>query len=328
MTAITEALWVERYRPETLDDIIGNDQIIKQMRSFLDNSECPNILFAGPQGTGKTAIVQAFAKELYGDTWRNNVLEMNASDERGIDTVRERIKKFARQGTTGDYDFSIIFLDEVDSMTKDAQAAMRRVMEDYSDNTRFFMSCNYPNKLIPPLQSRCAIFRVDPLQDEDIEHLIREVMLQEGIEEEGEAVDLLVDYASGDARKAINSLQAATVDGELTEQGVEAVSSVVSYDQVNEIITKAEGGDLDRAMEMVDNEVLKEGVSEQAFLDAALSVIKKLDVPNDARVKMIDQLAEADWRIMQGANPHVQIHALISKIHIARHMSLPNYEEE
>lgn len=328
MTAVTEALWVERHRPQTLDDIIGNDEIVQQMQSFLGDAECPNVLFAGPQGTGKTAIIQAFAKEMYDDDWRANVLELNASDERGIDTVRDRIKRFARQGTTGDYDFTIIFLDEVDQTTKDAQGALRRVMEDYSDRTRFFLSCNYPNKLIPPLQSRCAIYRVDRLGDEDVRHIVENVMIHEGVNAEGDALDSLIDYASGDARKAINSLQAATIDDTLTDQQVEAISGVLDYDDVREIIQTAVAGEHDRAMEMLDQDVLKAGVNEQNFIDTALGVLKRLDIPGDAREQMIHQLAETDWRVMQGSNPHVQLHAFLAKCHIARYMSLPNYADE
>jgi replication factor C small subunit len=328
MTSIEESIWVEKYRPEQLDEIVGNEEVVARMKDFASDAEMPNIMFAGPQGTGKTALTTALGREIYGDDWRSNMLELNASDERGIDTVRDRIKSFARTDTVGDHDFKIVFLDEVDSTTKDAQSALRRVMEDYSDKTRFVLSCNYPNKIIPPIQSRCAVFRIGRLSDEDIRQIVTRVITQEEIEAEDEAIDALVNEAGGDARKAINTLQSTVLDGTLKADAVEQIAGSIDYNDVREIIEEAIAGNLDDAMERLDVEVLKAGVSEQKFIDTSLRVVKGLEMPADARAKCIDKIAECDWRVMQGANPHVQLHSLLSDIHIAYHLSLPNYSEE
>jgi replication factor C small subunit len=326
--SIEQHVWTEKYRPSSLDQIVGNEDIVARMKDFSSDAEMPNIMLAGPQGTGKTAMTTALAREIYGDDWRSNMLSLNASDERGIDTVRDRIKSFARTDTVGDYDFKLIFLDEVDSTTKDAQSAMRRVMEDYSDKTRFILSCNYPNKIIAPIQSRCAMYRMDRLGDDGIRQVVANVIAQEGIDASDDAIDALVQEAGGDARKAINTLQSCVLDGELTADGVQSIAGAVGYDEVRAILEDAIAGNLDDAMRTLDVDVLKAGVSEQKFIDTALRVVKTLDMPADARAKCIDKIAECDWRVMQGANPHVQLHSLLSDIHIAYHLSLPNYSEE
>jgi replication factor C small subunit len=328
MTDVNEAIWVEKYRPATLDEIVGNEEVVERMKDFANDAEMPNLMFAGPQGTGKTALTIALGREIFGENYRGNMLELNASDERGIDTVRDRIKSFARTDTVGDHDFKIVFLDEVDSTTKDAQSALRRVMEDYSDNTRFVLSCNYPNKIIPPIQSRCSVFRIGRLGDQDIREIVARVVAEEDIDASDEAIDAIVDEAGGDARKAINTLQSCVLDGELEADAVERIAGSIDYEETREIIEMAIAGELDDAMETLDVEVLKAGVSEQKFIDTSLRVVKSIEMPADARAKCIDKIAECDWRVMQGANPHVQLHSLLSDFHVAYHLSLPNYSEE
>lgn len=327
--SVQESIWVEKYRPHTLDEIVGHPQVVDRLKSFAGDAEMPNIMFAGRQGVGKTAMVVALAREIYGEDWKQNMLELNASDDRGIDVVREQIKDFARTDTVGDYDFKLIFLDEVDNTTKDAQSAMRRTMEDYSDKTRFILSCNYPNKVLPPIQSRCAVFRISPLQDGDIAEIVQRVADEEDITFTGEAKEMLVNYASGDARKAINDLQAATLQGEVDEEAVETIAGVTDYQDVREILNLAISGELGEAQKKLDVDVLKEGVSENYFLETAFNYVKSdMDIPDDARAKMLDHIAECDYRILEGANPHVQLHAVLAKIMVARHMSLPNYNRD
>ncbi|MFY4815776.1 AAA family ATPase, partial [Haloarcula sp. AONF1] len=160
-TATGREIWIEKYRPQTLDDIHGQEEIVERLQSYIAQDDVPHLLFSGPAGVGKTTAATAIAREIYGeDNWRGNFLELNASDQRGIDVVRDRIKGFARSSFGGD--FRIVFLDESDSLTDDAQSALRRTMEQFSDNTRFILSCNYSSKIIDPIQSRCAVFRFSP----------------------------------------------------------------------------------------------------------------------------------------------------------------------
>ena len=171
-------------------------------------------MFAGPAGTGKTTSALALAKEIFGDNWRNNFVELNASDERGIDVVRGKIKEFARTAPIGGASFKIIFLDEADALTGDAQAALRRTMEKYSAICRFILSCNYSSKIIEPIQSRCAVFRFRPLKEKDIKQYLTRIAKAEKIDLTDDAADALVHVASGDMRKAVNSLQVAASLGD------------------------------------------------------------------------------------------------------------------
>lgn len=324
--SVSESIWVESYRPETLDEIVGHEKIVERMQSFLEDSECPNILFAGPQGVGKTAIVTAFARQKYGDGWRNNVLELNASDDRGIDVVRERIKRFARQGTADGHDFKIIFLDEADQLTKDAQTALRRVMEDYADTTRFFLSCNYLNQIIGPIQSRCAPFRVSGLENEDVKKVLERVTEGEGIEASDEALDMIVQDCRGDARKAINTLQVVTQGDRLLEESLETVIGTVDDEMVKGVVDMAVGGELKEAMETVQIDILKQGIDSRTLADSFLRVIQRHDdLPDDAKVKMIHKLADKEYRTKMGADPLVQWSAFVADINVARHLSLEKY---
>ncbi|AGM11702.1 replication factor C small subunit [Halovirus HCTV-5] len=325
--SVSDKIWVEKYRPQTLDDIVGHEEVVKRMRKFLGTEDVPHVVFAGKQGIGKTAIIQAFAKEKYGeDNWRNNILELNASDERGIDTIRDKVKNYAVQGTIGDHQYKIVFLDEADQLTKDAQTALRRIMEDHADVTRFFLSCNYLSQIIGPIQSRCAPFSISPLTDDDLYQIGQNVAEQEGLTIADDTLKLMVNAAGGDARKLINSMQAAAYEGEIDENGVNVVVSTVDDALVEQIVNTAVEGDLDDAMRQLDVEVLKEGVPTNQLCDSFLRVIKRQDLPGDVKAKCLDKLAETNWRAMRGANPHVQFHSLLADLHVARYVSLEGYE--
>jgi len=326
--SVSDKIWVEKYRPQTLDEIIGHEEVVKRMRDFLDDESIPHVLFAGKQGIGKTALVQAFAKEKYGaDNWRNNVLDINASDESGIDTIRNKVSDYAVQGTIGEHQYKIIFLDECDALSKDAQQTLRRVMEDHADVTRFFLSCNYKSEIIGPIQSRCAPFSISPLGDEDLFHIAKNVADKEGIEVADDTLKLMVNAADGDARKLINSMQAAEYEGHIDENGVNVVVSTVNEALVHQIADTAIEGDLDDAMRQLDVEILKDGVPANVLCDTFLKVLKKKDLPGDVKAKMLDKVAETNWRVMRGANPHVQFHSLLADLHVAKYVSLEGYEK-
>lgn len=322
-------LWVEKHRPNSLDDIIGHESLVNRMKQWVDDETMPNVLLAGPQGTGKTAVLTAYARERYGeDGWRNNVLELNASDERGIDTVREKIKRFARQSTAlGSDKFKIVFLDEVDQMTSAAQPALRRVMEDFSDKTRFVLSCNYLNQIIDPLQSRCVVERVPKLTDDQVRDMLERILAKEGIDYEVDALLKIVESVDGDGRRAVNTLQAACADGELDRSSVSDLVSIVDSDIIRDIVDDATSGEYESAMKSIDN-LLKDGVNPQKLTDAFLDEIKGRDFPAPVKVKMIDKVGECDWRILNGANPNIHFHKLVADIHIARHLNFDNYEQE
>ena len=235
-------IWIERYRPQRLSAIRGQDDVVERLKRYVEEDDLPNLLFAGPAGTGKTSAAVAVAKELYKDDWREHFLELNASDERGIDVVRGRIKDFAR-ASFGGHEYRIIFLDEADSLTDDAQSALRRTMEQFSGHTRFILSCNYSSRIIDPIPSRCAVFRFQPLGEEAIEAVVTEIAENEGIDLNEAGLAAIVYVADGDMRRAINALQAAAVlDGTVTEETVYQITATARPEIVQDMVKRAAEG--------------------------------------------------------------------------------------
>lgn len=325
--SVSDSMWIERHRPETLDEIVGHDKQVARLKRYAKEGETPHMIFAGPPGTGKTAAVVAFAREVFDDSWRSNLDEMNASDERGIDVVRDQIKGIARQNPAGEADYKILFLDEADALTKDAQKPLRRIMEQYSDVTRFFMSCNYPSNIIEALQSRCSIFWFGRLSDDEIMEVLLRICEREDLDYDMEALQKIVRHCRGDARKAIGTLQDSAIDGEVSEDSVEAVTGVIDSQLVEEIVDLAIAGELDEAMERLDMDLIKKGANTQLLVDSFLQVIKRKEMPSPGRQKVINKLAEVDWRIGQSANPNVQWHSFLCDIHVGYHLTMGgNYD--
>ena len=261
-----------------------------------------------------TTSAIAIAKEIYGDDWRENFLELNASDERGIDVVRERIKRFAR-ASFGGYDHRIIFLDEADALTSDAQSALRRTMEQFSDNTRFILSCNYSSEIIDPIQSRCAVFRFSPLSDEAVETQIRRIADAEGIELTDAGVEALVYAAGGDMRKAINGLQAAAVTGEVVdEDAVYAITATARPEEIREMVTTALDGDFTAARAQLDTLLTDVGIAGGDVIDQLHRSVWEFELDDREAVRVMERIGEADYRITAGANEQVQLEALLASL--------------
>ncbi|MFW5919199.1 MAG: replication factor C small subunit [Halanaeroarchaeum sp.] len=261
-----------------------------------------------------TATASAIAKELYGDDWRENFLELNASDERGIDVVRDRIKNFARS-SFGGYNYRIIFLDEADALTSDAQSALRRTMEQFSNNTRFILSCNYSSQIIDPIQSRCAVFRFTALDDDAVAGRIEDIADEEGIEYTEAGIDALVYAADGDMRRAINALQAAAATGEVVdEETVYAITSTARPEEIREMITSAIEGDFPAARARLDELVSERGLAGGDIIDQLHRSVWDFDIDDETAVFLMDRLGEADYRISTGANERVQLEALLAAV--------------
>ena len=307
-------IWIEKYRPQTLEDIVGHEAITERLKHYIEQDDLPHLMFAGPAGVGKTTAATAIAKEVYGDDWRENFLELNASDQRGIDVVRERIKDFAR-ASFGGYDHRIIFLDEADALTSDAQSALRRTMEQFSDNTRFILSCNYSSQIIDPIQSRCAVFRFSPLGDEAVEEQVRIIAEAEGIEVTDDGVDALVYAADGDMRKAINGLQAAAVMGEtVDEEAVYTITSTARPEEIREMVTAAMDGDFTAARAKLDTLLKDVGIAGGDVIDQMHRSVWEFDVEERRAVRLMERIGEADYRITAGANEQIQLEALLASL--------------
>lgn len=327
--------WVEKYRPHTLSDVIGHAAIVERLQTYARTQNLPHLLLAGPPGSGKTTCVLALARELYGDTLDQNYLELNASDERGIDVMRSReqqsaegkrkstssVKDFARTKSMGGVPFKLIFLDEADALTSDAQQALRRTMETYSSNTRFILGCNYSSKVIEPIQSRCAVFRFTRLKDEDLKRIIETIAKTEGLHVDSKAVDAVIYVAGGDARKAINTLQGAAGEKKkVTEDDVFNVASRARPQEVEKMVKLALGGKLTESRAMLEDLMLKYGLSGQDILAQIYRECVKLDtVPDVLKVNLIDKVGEYDYRIAEGANERIQLEALLGQILLLGH---------
>ena len=309
-----EEVWIEKYRPQTLDDVMGHENIVGRLKSYVSRNDLSHMLFSGPAGTGKTTCATAIARELYGDDWREHFLELNASDERGIDVVRDRIKNFART-SFGGVEYRIIFLDEADALTSDAQSALRRTMEQFSNNVRFILSCNYSSQIIDPIQSRCAVFRFSPLADDAVAEEIRHIAEQEDIELTGDGLDALIYAADGDMRKAINGLQAASVSGDtVDESAVYAITSTARPEEIRTMVQSALDGDFTASRATLDRLLTEEGIAGGDVIDQLHRSIWEFDIDDEAAVRVLERIGETDYRITRGANERVQLEAMLASL--------------
>ncbi len=307
-------IWTEKHRPSTLDEVIGQDDIVERLKAFVENDSIPHMLFAGPAGTGKTTSAVALVKDLYGDTWKQNYIETNASDDRGINVVREKIKDFARTKPVN-ADYKIIFLDEADALTSDAQQALRRTMEQYSDNCRFIMSCNYSSKIIDPIQSRCAVFRFNRLPEEKVRDYITRLGKEEEFQISEEAIKAVMRVSSGDLRRVTNILQTAAIKTDkIEEEDVYGVAASLRPEEINEILEKALRGDFIEAREELADLMIDRGLDGQDIIESIHRELFQLEIPDQAKLELIEHLGEFEFRIAEGGSSDIQIEALLAKI--------------
>ena len=307
-------IWIEKYRPQTLDEVHGQGDIVDRLQSYIERDDLPHLLFSGPAGVGKTTCATAIAREVYADDWRGNFLELNASDQRGIDVVRDRIKNFARS-SFGGFDYRIIFLDEADSLTSDAQSALRRTMEQFADNTRFVLSCNYSSRIIDPIQSRCAVFRFSPLSDDAIGAQVRQIADAEAIDTTEDGLDAIVYAAGGDMRRAINTLQAAATTGDVVdEEAVYTVTGTARPEEIESMVEAAIEGDFPRARSTLETLLVDSGMAGGDVIDQLHRSAWDFDLDDRRTVQLMERLGEADYRITEGANEQVQLEAMLAAL--------------
>jgi replication factor C small subunit len=307
-------MWTEKYRPKKLDEVVGQDEIVDKLKSYVRSRNPPHLLFAGPAGTGKTASAIALAREMFKDNWKNNFYELNASDERGIDVVRTKIKDYARTSPIGQDAFKVIFLDEADALTSDAQAALRRTMERYSTTCRFILSCNYSSRIIEPIQSRCAVFRFRSLKQDDIKKNLKHIAQGEGIEITSDGLDALVYIAGGDMRKAINSLQVAASTSKKVDSGtLYKTSATARPEEIKELIATALEGKFMDARESLDRMLIEYGLSGEDIIGQVHRSIFELAIPDEFKLRLIESLGEVDYRLVEGSNSRIQLEALLAQ---------------
>jgi len=315
LTLMEPALWTEKYRPKTLGEIIDQEEIVSRLQEFVKRAAMPHCLFAGPPGTGKTTAALCLAHDLFGVRFQDVFMELNASDERGIDVVRTTVKEFARMASLSSVPFKILVLDEADNMTSDAQSALRRTMEKYTDTCRFVLCCNYSGRIIEPIQSRCALFRFTPLPDEKIVENLHRIAKNEGLKFTETGLKSIVEVAEGDLRKSINTLQAASsMSKGITEESIYQVVGRAKPTDVHEMLNHALKGDFIKAREELRHLLVRYGLSASEIVRQIHSEIFRLAVPEKKRIDLVEAVGEIDFRLVQGGDEEVQLSALLAKL--------------
>ena len=311
-------LWIEKYRPDALAGVVGQTGIVDSLTAYAASGSIPHLLFAGPAGTGKTTCAIALAKELYGDAWRDNFAELNASDERGIDVVRGKIKNFARTSPLGDATFKVIFLDEADSLTSDAQSALRRTMERYARICRFILSCNYSSKIIDPIQSRCVVFRFSPIGHQEMDDHLHGIADGEGLTITDDGMAALLYIARGDLRKALNALQtSATLSKTIDAETIYRTTATAKPEEAKKVMETALQGNFLEARELLDKMLIDYGLSGEDVIKGMHSALFDLPISERAKANIVEKMGDAEFHMVEGSNERIQIEALLAQMVMA-----------
>ena len=312
------SLWTEKYRPKEFEDVVGQEHIVASIKNFVEAKQVPHLLFAGPAGCGKSTLALIIARKLFGEFWRQNFLELNASDERGIAVVRIKIKDFARTRSVN-APFKIIFLDEADALTSEAQNALRRTMETYSEGCRFIMGCNYSSKIIEPIQSRCAVFRFKSISPNEIVRRLKIISEKENLSADEAALESLAKISSGDIRRAINLLQACASlsGGKISEEAVYKVALEVQPKEVLKMIRDAAAGNFLSARQQLQK-ILSDGTDGSDLVKEVGRQILNGEFSEQQKAKLIERVGEFEWRIAQGGDPQVQLEAMLAQMAISK----------
>lgn len=316
--------WIEKYRPKTLSQIVNQESIVSSLRTILSTRSVPHMLFTGPPGVGKTATAHAFANDLFGERYieDGHFLEINASDERGIDVIREKVKGFARTIPIGGIGFKILLLDEADQLTSDAQHAFRRVMEQFSATCRFILAANYANRIIEPIQSRCAVFRFKPIELEQMKLAVERIASNEGLEIQGRAYEALFEVTEGDLRRCINLLQtASTYSRRIDENLIFQVAGMAWGGEVRRLLEMAVAGKLENARKQLRTILYVNGASERDLINQIYRELFYLSIPEKRKLELLSLLGEVDFRVSQGATPELQLMMFLTSLYSASQVS-------
>ena len=312
--SVSNVMWVEKYRPKKISDLVNQKEIMGSLNYLLKNqSEMPHLLFSGSAGVGKTSAAICLSREILGEHWRDYSLELNASDERGIGMVREKVKKFSRfAGLNTEIPFKIIILDEADEMTSDAQTALRRIIEDTAKYCRFILIANNLSKIIEPIQSRCVVFKFTRISNKEISSQLKFIAQKEKIKADEKGLETICDYVNGDIRHAINILQAAASRGSIDVSGVKSVIGLTKTKDVQDVLKLALAGKVSDAREKMIELIKVYGMSESDFLKYINQAVFASKTNNIEGI--LEIIAKYDYRILTGANPEIQLSALLAEL--------------
>lgn len=311
-------IWTERYRPSNFNEFVGQEEVTKRVKNLTNSLNIPHLLFAGPAGTGKSSLALIIVKQLFGENWKENYLELNASDERGIDVVRQKVKDFARTKSLGNAPFKVIFLDEADALTREAQQALRRTMENFTNTCRFILSCNYSSKIIDPIQSRCAVFRFKLLEKKDLDKIIKRIAETEKLNIDETAIDSLYEASEGDCRRVINMLQStSSISPNITADLVNIIVPSAKPKDIKVVLEYALSGDFLNAREKLLNIMLKESISGQDIIKSIQKEIWNLQIEPEIKVRLTEKTGEIEFRLVEGSDEFIQLEALLASFILA-----------
>jgi len=310
---IDTSIWTEKFRPKKFEEMVGQGDIVKRVHSLTNAMNIPHLLFAGPAGVGKSTLALIVVKELFGKDWRDNYLELNASDERGIDVVRQKVKDFARTKALAKVPFKVIFLDEADALTNEAQNALRRTMENYTANCRFILSCNYSSKIIDPIQSRCAVFRFRLLEKKDIEKIVKRICEREKLQIDEKAIESIFEVSEGDCRRVINLLQTtSSISDVITSDLIDIIVPSAKPSDIRVVLEYALSGDFRNSKDKLLDVMLKESISGSDIIKAIQKEIWNLSIDPELKVRLTERTGEIEFRLTEGSDEFVQLEALLA----------------
>jgi replication factor C small subunit len=309
-------IWTEKYRPKKFEEVVGQEDIIKKVQNLTKAMNIPHMLFAGPPGTGKSTLALIVVKDLFGAHWKDNYLELNASDERGIDVVRQKVKDFARTKSMSE-NFKIIFLDEADALTRDAQQALRRTMENFTKTCRFILSCNYSSKIIEPIQSRCVVFRFQRLDKKAAFEILAHIAKNESLHIDEKSIEALYTVSEGDCRRMINILQACSNTQEITEDRIYSVVKSAQPSEVRSVLNLALTGNFIASRERLLDLMLTQSLSGLDLIKAIQKEIPNLEADERTRLKLIEKCGEIEFRLVEGSDEFIQLESLLATFMLA-----------
>jgi replication factor C small subunit len=315
---VETSIWTEKYRPKTFSEIKGQKEIVEKVHAFVNQKNMPHLMFSGPAGVGKTTLALVIVKQLFGEEWRSNYLELNASDERGIDVIRNKVKDFARTRAIGDVPFKIIYLDECDALTSEAQQALRRTMENYTQTCRFILSCNYASKIIDPIQSRCAMFKFKPLDREQLKEIINNIEKHEKLKMSAEAKESLIEICQGDVRRLENILQScAALGNDVKEETIYSLASVARPKEIKKVLEHALANKFLDARNELLNIMTNYGLSGLDVIKQIQKEILDLNIEPRKQMQVMEKCGEAEFRISEGSDEFLQLEAFLASVALA-----------